>query len=67
MNENDYYILTQSRIIRGKFIKKFKLDESPDSMLRDAAVEFLISQRGMSRQEADQYLNSLPYVPTRGG
>lgn len=66
-NENDYYILRGSRIIRGKYIKLFKLDESPDSLLRDKAVKLLIERRGLTFTQANDYLNSLEYVPTRGG
>jgi hypothetical protein len=64
--ETDYYILRASRIIPGKFIKLYKLDESSDSMLRDKAIETL-KNRGLTIREASDYLESLEYVPTRGG
>lgn len=67
IHENDYFILRGSRIIRGKYIKLFKLDESPDSLLRDEAVKLLIERRSLTFKQANDYLNSLEYVPTRGG
>jgi hypothetical protein len=64
--ENDYRIQRKSRIIPGKTLTLYKLEESPDAMLRYRAVEILRA-RGMREGEAHRYLNSLEYAPTRGG
>lgn len=66
-NENDYYIRRKSRIIPGKILTLYKLEESSDSLLRHRAIELLKTKRGMTEREASAYLRSLEYVPTRGG
>lgn len=63
----DYYIRRKSRIIPGKVLTLYKLEESTDSLLRHRAIELLKNERGMSERQAQAYLRSLEYVPTRGG
>jgi hypothetical protein len=61
----DHYILRASRIIPGKKIKLYVLDESTDALLPHAAL-LVLKKRGMTDSQARAHLRKLHYVHTRG-
>jgi hypothetical protein len=63
--ETEYFI-KRTYPIGSPTMILYKLDESTDSLLLWDAIDILKS-RGLSEKEADEYLNALEYVPTRGG